>query len=111
LLLLSNIYFFIMARAAMSLRFEKLPNVMKIRRTHLANSSNAPGALSSFARQKNLLGHAQKIAFQSTAFWAIHPEARVLRSMFANRAFTVCDSFVFQNRRETRKAHMGRKSP
>jgi len=28
----------------------RLPNVMKIRRTHLANSSNAPGALSSFAR-------------------------------------------------------------
>jgi hypothetical protein len=36
-----------------------------------------PERRKSSARQKILLSRA-KIAFQSTAFWAIHPEARVL---------------------------------
>jgi hypothetical protein len=51
------------------------------------SNATCPERRESFAHQKKiLLSHTQKIAFQSTAFWAIHPEAIMLLRKVAKRA-------------------------
>jgi hypothetical protein len=61
---------------------------MKVRRTLLSKTQmqRARNVVRALLIKKILLSHTQKIAFQSTAFWAIHPEAIMLLRKVAKRA-------------------------
>jgi len=74
-------------------------------------NTTRPERRESFAHQQILLGHAQKIAFQSTAFWAIHPEAIVLLRKVAKRASNDPSSCVFCGRARDAKSPHGTKIP